>query len=216
MKLPTSILIGDETISEASGGVFEHIFPGTGLVNATITMAGAEEVDRAVKSAAKAQREWMAMTVEQRRDLMFALADALEASLDELAQLNVHDYAVPISFAGSSSLTVRFIGMAVAPALAAGNAVVIKPPELAPMAPIRFGEICREVGLPVGLINIIPGGPAAGDALVRHPWINAYSDIQPSGPYGGYEQSGYGRLGGIEGLDEFCQVKNTRITFNAR
>jgi acyl-CoA reductase-like NAD-dependent aldehyde dehydrogenase len=45
-------------------------------------------------------------------------------------------------------------------------------------------------------------------------WINAYSDIQPSGPYGGYKQSGYGRLGGIEGLDEFSQVKNTRITFN--
>jgi aldehyde dehydrogenase (NAD+) len=60
------------------------------------------------------------------------------------------------------------IGMAVAPALAAGNAVVIKPPELAPMAPIRFGQICREVGLPPGLVNVIPGGPAAGDALVRH------------------------------------------------
>jgi acyl-CoA reductase-like NAD-dependent aldehyde dehydrogenase len=43
----------------------------------------------------------------------------------------------------------------------------------------------------------------------------AYSDIQPSGPYGGYKQSGYGRLGGIEGLDEFSQVKNTRITFNS-
>ena len=44
-------------------------------------------------------------------------------------------------------------------------------------------------------------------------WINTYSDIQPSGPYGGYKQSGYGRLGGVEGLHEFTQVKNTRITF---
>ena len=38
--------------------------------------------------------------------------------------------------------------MKLGPALAAGNAVVIKPPELAPMAPIRFGEICRQAGLP--------------------------------------------------------------------
>jgi aldehyde dehydrogenase (NAD+) len=45
-------------------------------------------------------------------------------------------------------------------------------------------------------------------------WINKYSDIQPSGPYGGYRQSGYGRLGGEEGLHEFSQVKNTRIAFD--
>jgi acyl-CoA reductase-like NAD-dependent aldehyde dehydrogenase len=43
-------------------------------------------------------------------------------------------------------------------------------------------------------------------------WINAFSDIQPSGPYGGYKESGYGRLGGLEGLHEFTRVKNTRLT----
>jgi aldehyde dehydrogenase (NAD+) len=218
LRLPTSLLIGDDTVTDASGGVFEHIFPGTGKVNATITMAGAEEIDRAVRSAAAAQKQWMAMTVEQRRDLLAALAEALDAAGAELAQLNVHDYAPPIAAAGNSSLAVKFfryyagwidkvtgqtapvthsadinlierepygvvgvivpwngplvgIGMAVAPALAAGNAVVIKPPELAPMAPIRFGEICREVGLPPGLVNVVPGGPAAGDALVRHPGV---------------------------------------------
>jgi acyl-CoA reductase-like NAD-dependent aldehyde dehydrogenase len=58
--------------------------------------------------------------------------------------------------------------MALAPALAAGNAVVVKPSELAPLAMLRLGEICLEAGLPPGLVNILPGGPDAGDALVRH------------------------------------------------
>jgi hypothetical protein len=39
-------------------------------------------------------------------------------------------------------------------------------------------------------------------------WINTFSDISPQGPYGGYKQSGFGRTGGIDGLNEFTQVKN--------
>jgi acyl-CoA reductase-like NAD-dependent aldehyde dehydrogenase len=62
-------------------------------------------------------------------------------------------------------------GAAVAPALAAGNAVIFKPSELASLAPLRFGELCIEAGLPPGLVNVLPAGPAGGDALVRHPRI---------------------------------------------
>ncbi|CAN5200467.1 aldehyde dehydrogenase family protein [soil metagenome] len=67
------------------------------------------------------------------------------------------------------------IYMAVAPALAAGCAVVIKPPELAPFGAIRFGRLCRDAGLPAGTISVLPGGPATGDALVKHPGINKIS-----------------------------------------
>lgn len=63
------------------------------------------------------------------------------------------------------------IASCVAPALAAGNAVVLKPSELAPFAALRFGELCTEVGLPAGLVNVVPAGPAGGEALVRHPGI---------------------------------------------
>jgi acyl-CoA reductase-like NAD-dependent aldehyde dehydrogenase len=59
----------------------------------------------------------------------------------------------------------------VAPALAAGNAVVFKPSELAPLAALRFGELCLEAGLPPGLVNIVTAGAEGGDALVRHPGI---------------------------------------------
>lgn len=42
-------------------------------------------------------------------------------------------------------------------------------------------------------------------------WINQGSRISPQGPYGGYKHSGAGRTGGLEGLQEFQQVKNIRI-----
>ncbi|WP_063131724.1 aldehyde dehydrogenase family protein [Nocardia fusca] len=56
----------------------------------------------------------------------------------------------------------------VVPALAAGNAVVFKPSALAPFAALRFGELCTEVGLPAGLVNVVPARAEGGDALVRH------------------------------------------------
>ncbi|MDA2894248.1 aldehyde dehydrogenase family protein [Mycolicibacterium sp. BiH015] len=59
----------------------------------------------------------------------------------------------------------------VAPALAAGNAVVFKPSELAPLAAVRFGELCLEAGLPPGLVSILPADAEGGEALVRHPGI---------------------------------------------
>ncbi len=57
----------------------------------------------------------------------------------------------------------------VAPALAAGNSVVLKPAEQAPLSPIRLAELAAEAGLPDGVLNVVPGlGPTAGEALGRH------------------------------------------------
>ena len=57
----------------------------------------------------------------------------------------------------------------VAPALAMGNSVVLKPAEQSPMTAIRLGEIALEAGLPAGVLNVIPGtGEEAGQALARH------------------------------------------------
>ncbi|HYH48253.1 MAG TPA: aldehyde dehydrogenase family protein [Acidimicrobiia bacterium] len=58
--------------------------------------------------------------------------------------------------------------MKLAPALAAGNCVVMKPPELAPWTCLRLAELAQEAGLPPGVLNVVPGGAEAGDALVRH------------------------------------------------
>lgn len=60
----------------------------------------------------------------------------------------------------------------VAPALAAGNALVVKPSELAPITPLILGEILTEAGVPPGVFNVVPGfGAGAGAALVKHPGI---------------------------------------------
>jgi acyl-CoA reductase-like NAD-dependent aldehyde dehydrogenase len=61
----------------------------------------------------------------------------------------------------------------VAPALAAGCAVVLKPSSEAPMTALRLGEIALECGLPPGVLNVVPGtGSEAGTALASHPHIN--------------------------------------------
>ena len=215
---PVGLLVGGDRITASSGTFHEHIYPATGQPNATVVLAGAAEIDQAVASAREAQREWIALTVDRRRDLLIDLAEAVNEHLDELAALNVHDYAVPVSFAGNAILLERFLryfagyadkphgsstpvdgsfdvnlverepygvvaviapwngalvvaASCVAPALAAGNAVVFKPSELAPLASLRFGELCIEVGLPPGLVNVVPTRPDGGQALAEHPDI---------------------------------------------
>lgn len=214
----SGLLIGGDLIAQSSGGSYQHIYPATGLPNATVPLAGAAEIDRAVASAAEAQRAWMALTVDRRRDMLINLADVVHEHLDELALLNVHDYAVPVSFAGTAHMLEWFIrhfagyvdkphgisspvngsfdvnlierepygvvgvitpwngalavaASCVAPALAAGNAVVLKPSELAPLAALRFGQLCFEAGLPPGLVNVVPADAEGSEALVRHPGI---------------------------------------------
>ncbi|WP_239092128.1 aldehyde dehydrogenase family protein [Streptomyces sp. SID14478] len=59
-----------------------------------------------------------------------------------------------------------------APALAAGNAVLLKPAETTPLTALRLAELALEAGLPEGLFQVLPGeGPVAGDALVAHPGV---------------------------------------------
>lgn len=60
----------------------------------------------------------------------------------------------------------------VAPALAAGNAVVLKPAEQTPLTALLFAEVCREAGLPPGLVNIVTGDGRTGAMITAHPDIN--------------------------------------------
>ena len=64
----------------------------------------------------------------------------------------------------------------VAPALAAGNCVVLKPASLSPLSALRLGELAHEAGLPAGVLQVVPGsGGAIGDALVEHPLVRKVS-----------------------------------------
>lgn len=63
-----------------------------------------------------------------------------------------------------------------APALAAGNCVILKPASLSPLTAIKLGELAHQAGLPAGVLQVIPGpGGAIGEALITHPLIRKVS-----------------------------------------
>ncbi|HEX4910560.1 MAG TPA: aldehyde dehydrogenase, partial [Permianibacter sp.] len=85
----------------------------------------------------------------------------------------------PIGVVGCISpwnLPLYLFSWKIAPALAAGNCVVAKPSEVTPMTAFLLANICREVGLPPGVLNIVHGlGGKCGNAIVSHPKIKAIS-----------------------------------------
>ena len=60
----------------------------------------------------------------------------------------------------------------IAPALAAGNTVVLKPAETTPLTALKFAEICQDAGLPDGVVNIVTGAGTTGAAIVDHPDVD--------------------------------------------
>jgi acyl-CoA reductase-like NAD-dependent aldehyde dehydrogenase len=90
------------------------------------------------------------------------------------------DYVVPEPYGVVGAIVpwngpMMGMGQKVAPALAAGNAVVCKPPEIAPFGALRFAELALEAGLPPGVLNVVVGGADAGQALVRDPRVGKVS-----------------------------------------
>lgn len=64
----------------------------------------------------------------------------------------------------------------VAPALAAGCTMILKPSEVTPITGLELGEICTQAGLPPGVLNIVTGdGPSTGEPLTRHKDVNKIS-----------------------------------------
>lgn len=100
-------------------------------------------------------------------------------------QHNMEDKAInytlrqPIGIVGCISpwnLPLYLFTWKIAPALAAGNCVVAKPSEVTPVTAYLLSCICKEAGLPPGVLNIVHGtGPVAGEAIVTHPAIKAIS-----------------------------------------
>lgn len=98
---------------------------------------------------------------------------------------NMEDQAVnytlrqPIGVVGCISpwnLPLYLFTWKIAPALAAGNCVIAKPSEITPVTAFLLGKICKEAGLPDGVLNIIHGtGPSCGEAIVKHPEVKAIS-----------------------------------------
>lgn len=215
--------IGNEWHDAASGETFADPNPATGEVLADVAAADEADVDRAVDAArsALASKEWGRINPHRRAEILWKLADLIEANADELAEIETRDNGKPIFesrqvdlpsvvenfryYAGLAdkiqgdtipvsgpflNYTLRepvgvvgcivpwnfplsLAAWKVAPALACGNAVILKPAEQTPLSVLRLGELGAEAGLPPGALNVLPGfGETAGAALVRHPGVD--------------------------------------------
>ena len=218
--LPRSTLIIGESVEETgSGETVAHIYPGTGRVTREVRMGSPADIDRAVEAAQAAFPAWRALTGDKRRNLMFKLADLLEAESLNMAPILVAENGATLMGAGymgyDGAQKFRYFGgwadkiegrtvstwggpahdyvsyepygvvgvivpwngpifaatMVLAPALAAGNCIVIKAPDLAPFSVMRLVELIRAAGFPPGVVNLVTGGADVGAAMVGHPGI---------------------------------------------
>lgn len=220
--------IDGEYCASASGKTFPKSRPYDGVVFANVAEAGRDEVGRAVTAARAALKgPWAGISVDDRADLMRAIADGITRRFDDFVSAEMNDTGQPIgamrhafvprgaanfkAFAdlvksvstecfhtetpdgrGALNYAIRkpkgvigvispwnapFLLMTwkVAPALACGNTVVVKPSEESPGTATLLGEVMNEVGVPKGVYNVVHGfGPdSAGAFLTEHPEVDA-------------------------------------------
>lgn len=93
-------------------------------------------------------------------------ASLLETELPGYGPIGVAGQIIPWNF------PLLMLAWKIAPALACGNTVVLKPAEFTPLTALLFAEACSKVGLPPGVVNIVTGDGATGAAIVEHPGID--------------------------------------------
>ncbi len=129
-----------------------------------------------VRAECAAQVRSAAATFRYYASVCETLGSELTPPRGDYLSMTVHEpYGVVAALTPwNSPLTME--AQKVAPALAAGNAVILKPSELTPSPALELGRIALEAGLPPGILNILPGaGAIAGSALVSHPGVRMVS-----------------------------------------
>lgn len=224
------LFIAGEWTDAVSRQSFATKDPATGSLLGQIARGGAEDVDQAVAAARRAFESgpWPALTPMERARLLWAVADLIEAHIDELAELETLDQGKPLAvgrwaeipgavaqfryFAGLATklegatiptsinyqpagrevfaFTVKepvgvvgaivpwnsplvLTAMKLAPALAAGCTVVLKPAEDTSLTAVRLIELIAQAGVPAGVVNLVTGyGSEAGAALAAHDGVD--------------------------------------------
>jgi acyl-CoA reductase-like NAD-dependent aldehyde dehydrogenase len=213
--------IGGADVPAADGRTFTAFNPTTGAPWGTFAVAGPEDVDRAVNTAAAAFREgpWGALSPTRRVRLLMkwgeviaehadriatietgqngklfaemraqariaqdwlyyfgGLADKIEGTVIPLDRQSIFNYTLrePLGVVGVITPwnSPTFIAiMSLAPALAAGNTIVLKPSEITSASSIELARLAEEAGMPPGVINVVTGFRETGEALVDHPRV---------------------------------------------
>ncbi|MDF1856651.1 aldehyde dehydrogenase family protein [Pseudooceanicola sp.] len=94
------------------------------------------------------------------------LAQLMESELPDRRALGVCAQVIPWNF------PLLMLAWKIAPALATGNTVVLKPAEYTPLTALLFADICRQAGVPPGVVNIVTGDGAVGEMIVTHKAAN--------------------------------------------
>ena len=93
-------------------------------------------------------------------------AQLLESEFPDYVACGVIGQIIPWNF------PLLMLAWKIAPALAAGNTVVLKPAEYTPLTALAFADICQEIGLPPGVVNIVTGDGSTGEVLVKHSGVD--------------------------------------------
>ena len=210
-------IVDGEKVPSASGETYDVVDPTTGETYATAPLSGAEDLDRAYGAAEKAFETWGETTPQDRSNALLKLAEAIDARIDEINEVECRDTGKPRGltmeeempyasdhfrfFAGAARVLegrsageymadhtswvrrepIGVVGQVtpwnypllmmiwkIAPALAAGNTVVLKPSDTTPASSTLLAEIAQEF-LPPGVLNVVCGDRDTGRALVEHP-----------------------------------------------
>ena len=150
----------------------------------------AELIDENLEALALAETNdngkplWLSKEVDIPRassNFRFFATAAMQFSSESHAMEGGINYTLrqPVGIVGCISpwnLPLYLFTWKIAPALAAGNCVIAKPSETTPVSAYLLAKICKEAGLPDGVLNILHGdGPSCGEAIVKHPSIKAIS-----------------------------------------
>lgn len=93
-------------------------------------------------------------------------AELMESELEGYVPVGVAGQIIPWNF------PLLMLAWKIGPALATGNTVVLKPAEFTPLTALLFAEICQEIELPPGVVNIVTGDGRTGELIVRHPGVD--------------------------------------------
>jgi len=192
--------------------------PTTGVPFTRVHQADESEVDLAIDRAGRAQAHWAQTAPADRARLLRRFAQAVDAAVEELAQLEVANSGHTVTNARWEAGNVRDVldyyagaperqlgrqipvpggidvtfkeplgvvglivpwnfpmpiaGWGLAPALAAGNTVVLKPAGLTPLTALRLGELARSAGIPEDVFQVVTGkGSVVGQRFVTHPTV---------------------------------------------
>src|SRR5216684_2775226 len=176
------IFVGGKWQATRSGETYQPINPANEEPIGVVGKGDEGDIDLAVTAARKAFDEgpWPKMSPHERGRIVWRLGDLIQQILGETLGLRDNAFTFtlrqPVGVVGSIvpwNFPFLLSSWKIAPALAAGNTMVIKPASQTPLTALRFAEICQEAGVPEGVFNVVTGpGGKVGMALVRDPRVD--------------------------------------------